>query len=54
MWAVLQIPRACRAAAAGTGHIVVVEFSRIKNFPLFHTVGPCREVPKAAAGMLQG
>lgn len=44
-----MIPR----AAAGTGRLVVVEFSRIKDFPLFDTVGPCQEVQKAAVGMLQ-
>ena len=46
--------RVCRAAAVGTGQIVVVEFTRIKNFPLFHTVVPFQELQKAAVVVLQG
>jgi len=43
-----------RAAAVGTGQIAMVEFTRIKNFPLFRTVVPCQELQKAAVVVLRG
>lgn len=42
----------CRAAAVGTGQIVLVEFTRIKIFTLFHAAVPCQELQKAAVAVL--